>query len=112
MEKSSLEQDADIVFAAGHSLNSYGLQDPPFRDLAVLSDLHCSQFRQTDPAALQADVVIDVHCGVGLLTALSAFEARIAASILFEKVAVGGIQMAQALLQGDAVHFLLQYICG
>ena len=69
----------------------------------MLSDLHCSQFRQADPAALQADVVAYVHCGVGLLTALSAFEARIAAALLFEKVAVGGIQMAQALLKSDAV---------
>jgi hypothetical protein len=41
-----------------------------------------------------------------------AFEPGIAAFFSFEEVRIGGIQMAQALLQGDAVHFLLQYICG
>ena len=69
----------------------------------MLSDLHCSQFRQADPAVLQADVVVDAHRGVGLLTALSAFETGMAAALLLEKVAVGGIQMAQALLKSDAV---------
>ena len=73
---------------------------------------YLAQLRQADLPVFQADVAVHTHRAVGSSVAALALELRIAGLLSLEEAREGVIQMPQALLEGDAVHFLLQYICG
>ena len=76
----------------------------------MLADLYRAQFGQSDLSLFQSDVAVDAHGAVALPAAFSAFESGLARFFTGEEVPVGGIQVAQALLQSDTVDFLQEFL--
>ena len=101
-----LERNACMILSARALAYCHRLEDIRGRDLPMLLHLDLSDLRQFQIAVGQEDVLIDADGRIAVLSVSFGFESWKSCSGPFEEVLEGLIQMAERLLQGNAVNFL------